>query len=233
MNRHQTNRMRRKGMASLAFICLICACSVGCGLAPKATLGYEGPVCPSGSFKSVPVVVCEFQDLRADKRVGIILNLFDGVESGIESKNEVGRWMSEALAKELRHRGFYVCSGRKALSVDDPKRIVVKGDILTLNTFQPSGLMVYCRTLVAVRIYRDNRLLYERHFEGKHDLAATTWDIGAEQVAAGCEKAVQDMMHGLVPTVDRQILYAAGAASSDAVAEEVQQPYRIKISSAK
>jgi len=209
------------GLRSLVIMALSCLALSACAPGSYSTdLRYRNPVSQQAVPNAITVRVARFDDRRMDKRVGVALNLFDGIVTDYVTTADMGLWVAEALARELRRRGYSVeC-------VDDPyyrsqsaSAFVIRGELLAFRCVQPTSLAVTSSVVLRVRLARGPEETYRRFFHGNREDVLNNWLGTPEQFSDCAEKALQDVMRRLVPALEREIFAGAGPSSAGVVSE--------------
>jgi len=191
-----------------AFLLGVC----GCMSDPTAELRYGRVISNRTIADDMEIVVKPFRDLRPNPRIGMHINLFDNVRYSINSVNDVGTYVSEAMVKEFTARGYKARMAAPGEEVDESGKLIVTGDVLKMETVQPGGLTLEGNTRLAVRVVKDGTTVFEKRFAGSVQDAVEEWAANADMFASVCEESLRNLMMNLLPGLDHQIQLALGRA---------------------
>mgnify|MGYP001765917921 CR=1 FL=1 len=181
----------------------------GCAFRTReATLIY--PPAPDGEVKPVvaqavppvsrntKVLLQEFSDQRSDKKVvGTVRNGYGMRTADVIAKNSVTAWVTDAVALELKKRGFAVIQS-------DPKAQPEAGSILVggeiLNVFCDMYFSYTGQVSLIVKVADSKGEVVSRHYAGEGSagiaFAATSESFAASlslALAAALEKMMVDL----------------------------------------
>ncbi|MBN8449393.1 MAG: hypothetical protein J0M13_10390 [Candidatus Accumulibacter sp.] len=188
---------------------LLAGLLAGCAFGTReATLVY--PPSPEGEAKvavakavspvarETKIHLRQFADERSDKKVvGTVRNAYGMRTADVVSKNSVTAWITEAIALELKNRGFTVVQG-EAKSPPEVGSIVMGGDIL--NVFCDMYLSYTGQVSLVVKVTDSSGEVFSRHYAGEGSagiaFAATSESFAAslsQALAAALEKMMADI----------------------------------------
>lgn len=188
---------------------LLAGLLAGCAFGTReATLVYPPPPdveAKSAVAKAVPPVAREtkvhlhqFTDERSDKKVvGTVRNGYGMRTADVIAKNSVTAWVTDAIALELKNRGFTVVQG-EAKSPPEAGSIVIGGEIL--NVFCDMYFSYTGQVSLVVKVTDSSGEVVSQHYAGEGSagiaFAATSESFAASlslALAAALEKLMADL----------------------------------------
>ncbi len=189
---------------------LLAGLLAGCAFGTReATLVYPPP--PDGEAKSavakvLPPVAREtkihlrqFTDERSDKKVvGTVRNAYGMRTADVVAKNGVTAWVTDAIALELKKRGFTVAPGDAKLP-PEAGSIVMGGEIL--NVFCDMYFSYTGQVSLLVRVTDSSGEVLTRHYAGEGS-AGIAFAMTSESFAASLSLALAAALEKMMADLD-------------------------------
>ncbi len=200
---------------SLFLASLLAGCAFG---TREATLIY--PPAPDGEAKSAvaqaaapvsrntKVLLQAFSDQRSDKNVvGTVRNGYGMRTADVIAKNSVTAWVTDAVAQELKKRGFTVIQS-------DPKAQPEAGSILVggeiLNVFCDMYFSYTGQVSLLVKVTDSKGEVVSRHYAGEGS-AGLAFAATAESFAASLSLALAAALEKMMVDLDAKFPVAVKA----------------------
>jgi hypothetical protein len=187
---------------------VVCATSLGCAFGDrKIRLDYK----PAGTLKTTApccVNIVTFEDGRGSPEVGCVRNgygmktakvLAMDPDGNQEKGQDIGAWVSKALAEELRQAGFEV---READAPPTGEKVVITGKVL--DVYADLHMTIGTRIKVLVSITREGSpVVNNQVFSG--DKSPLAWVASGGEYRSALEEALHDLMKTLIPVAIKAI----------------------------
>lgn len=211
-----------KGLRATLFLTASCILVAGCDTY-STNLRYDEPVSGRRLPNAIRVYIVRFEDKRADKRIGVALNMFDNVVTNYITGDDVGMWITTALAREMRALGYdAVVAEKDEIPGRATDAIVIDGEVAAFKCLQSTSLSVISSVVIRANLRCPNQPIYGRYYFGSEEFVLNTWVGTPEQFSRCAEKALKALMAQMVPALDARIKAYKGLEAREGPAEESQ-----------
>ena len=182
---------------AILLVLMAAACS-GCG-ATRIDLRYQPIV--EGVQGSGRIVVCDLEDARPDKPVVVKyrspIYTFRTIETG---DGDVGKWVADALASELRKAGFDVTRCGMPPKGGSEPAVTGRVSVLRLEEWPPT-VTIRSELLVV----QQGKAAINAQFSGNYTDVRATATADKSYFEQMVQAALQDLMIKAVPQIARSI----------------------------
>jgi uncharacterized lipoprotein YajG len=157
----------------------------------KVTLGYQNTLTAKAAKPHV-VTVQSFSEHRDRREVGRVRNAYGMVTAKVYAGGQnVGAWVADALASELRAAGCNVVrDGNGATSITGTVTDAFADVFFTINA----------NVDATITVKRNGGVLLQKQFSGKNN-AKVAWTASGHEYEEGLKRALQDLMEQAVPEI--------------------------------